>query len=292
MALRERVRGLLNRGIFANTQGFSGYFTAFGRQHVPGVWLTSMQITGAADELMLSGRSQVPELVPRYLQRLSQEKQLAGIEFQSFQMNRPKDHARYVEFTVRTGTSAAGRHHDGDTAPASARHRRAHRCHDAARTGDHLSDRAGGGVSRCRSTGPSSRWLSGTRALAAPAHHQARPDPELRAATAGVADRMRRSGLAGRAEDPVTSAAVVDPGRHPGEVHRRAGFAARHGPAGGGDPFTQPAIGGGATGKPDASADSGSGRRQRQARRQQRPLHSRPRAGPNRACTNTACASS
>lgn len=107
--LRERVRGLLTRGIFANTQGFSGYFTAFGRQHVPGVWLTSMQITGAADELMLSGRSQVPELVPRYLQRLAQEKQLAGIEFQSFQMNRPKEHNRYVEFVVRTGTSAAGK---------------------------------------------------------------------------------------------------------------------------------------------------------------------------------------
>jgi len=109
VALRERVRGLLNRGIFANTQGFSGYFAAFGRQHVPGVWLTSMQITGAADELMLSGRSQVPELVPRYLQRLSQEKQLAGIEFHSFQMNRPKEHNRYVEFVVRTGTGAAGK---------------------------------------------------------------------------------------------------------------------------------------------------------------------------------------
>ena len=107
--LRERVRGLLNRGIFANTQGFSGYFTAFGRQHVPGVWLTSMQITGAADELVLSGRSQVPELVPRYLQRLAQEKKLAGIEFQSFQMNRPKEPARYVEFMVRTGTAAAGK---------------------------------------------------------------------------------------------------------------------------------------------------------------------------------------
>jgi hypothetical protein len=105
--LRERVRGLLSRGIFANTQGFSGYFAAFGRQHVPGVWLTSMQITGAADELMLSGRSQMPELVPRYLQRLSQEKPLAGIEFQSFQLSRPKEHNRYVEFTVRTGTSPA-----------------------------------------------------------------------------------------------------------------------------------------------------------------------------------------
>lgn len=107
--LRERVRGLLSRGIFANTQGFSGYFTAFGRQHVPGVWLTSMQITGAADELLLSGRSQVPELVPRYLQRLSQEKQLVGIEFQSFQMNRPKEHNRFVEFTVKTGTGTAGK---------------------------------------------------------------------------------------------------------------------------------------------------------------------------------------
>jgi len=102
IALREKVRSLLRRGIFANTQGFSGYFLAFGRQHVPGVWLTSMEITGAADELLLSGRSQVPELVPRYLQRLSNEKQLSGIEFGSFQLNRPKQHTRYVEFTVRT----------------------------------------------------------------------------------------------------------------------------------------------------------------------------------------------
>ena len=108
IAAKEGIQQILQRGIFSNTRGFSEYFVAFARQHIAGVWLTGLDITGAAEQMTLAGRSTHPELVPRYMQKLSTEKTLAGIEFRVFQMNRPapddvKDSpARYVEFQAKT----------------------------------------------------------------------------------------------------------------------------------------------------------------------------------------------
>ncbi|MBI3547206.1 MAG: PilN domain-containing protein [Gammaproteobacteria bacterium] len=108
---KQRIQEILQRGIFSNTRGFSDYFVSFARQYVPGVWLTGFDITGAADQLTLSGRTANPELVPRYLQKLATEKTLSGIEFRVFQMNRPAGDAKeadksYVEFQAKTTVNA------------------------------------------------------------------------------------------------------------------------------------------------------------------------------------------
>jgi len=105
---KQRIQEILQRGIFSNTRGFSEYFVSFARQYTPGVWLTGFDITGAAEQMTLAGRSTNPELVPRYMQKLSAEKMLSGIEFRVFQMNRPaadakQPNSQYVEFQVRTG---------------------------------------------------------------------------------------------------------------------------------------------------------------------------------------------
>lgn len=109
---KQRMQEILQRGVFSNTHGFSDYLVSLARQHVPGVWLTGFDITGAAEQLSLSGRSTDPELVPRYMQRLSSEKTLSGLEFRVFQMSRPvpdpKDketNAQYVEFQVKTSAN-------------------------------------------------------------------------------------------------------------------------------------------------------------------------------------------
>lgn len=104
---RQQIQDILRRGIFSNTHGFSGYFVSFARQHLPGVWLTGFDITGAAEQMSLAGRTTNPELVPRYMQRLSNEKTLSGIEFHVFQMNRQESDAKepgmlYVEFQAKT----------------------------------------------------------------------------------------------------------------------------------------------------------------------------------------------
>ncbi len=108
---KQRLHQILRSAQF-NTQGFSDYFIAFARQHIPGVWITGLDITGAADQLTLSGRSTNPELVPRYLQKLSTEKRLSGIEFQTFQMSRGGADAKggatsYVDFMAKTADPAA-----------------------------------------------------------------------------------------------------------------------------------------------------------------------------------------
>jgi Tfp pilus assembly protein PilN len=110
---KQRIQEILQRGIFSNTHGFSEYLVSFSRQHTPGVWLTGFDITGAAEQMTLAGRSTSPELVPRYMQKLSAEKTLSGIEFRVFQMNRPpfdakEPNAMYVEFQVKTSSGNPG----------------------------------------------------------------------------------------------------------------------------------------------------------------------------------------
>lgn len=111
VAEKQRLQQVLQSAQF-NTQGFSDYFIAFARQYTPGVWITGIEITGAADQLTLSGRSTNPELVPRYLQKLSSEKRLSGIEFQTFQMSRGGADAKggatsYIDFMAKTADLGA-----------------------------------------------------------------------------------------------------------------------------------------------------------------------------------------
>ncbi|BAV32714.1 hypothetical protein SCL_0392 [Sulfuricaulis limicola] len=107
---KQQLQEILQRGVFSNTSGFSDYFASFARQLVPGVWLTGFDITGAGEEMSLAGRTTNPELVPRYMQKLSSEKSLSGIEFRTFQMSRPEPDAKnpetvFVEFQAKTAAN-------------------------------------------------------------------------------------------------------------------------------------------------------------------------------------------
>jgi outer membrane murein-binding lipoprotein Lpp len=117
------VQEALKDRVLANTRGYSEYFVALARQHVAGVWLTGFDIAGAGERMRLQGRTVEPAAVLRYVQRLSAEQPLAGVEFQVFQMSRPekdkdsKQPAPYVEFLIRT----AARSGEAATAPSLSR---------------------------------------------------------------------------------------------------------------------------------------------------------------------------
>lgn len=103
----ERVGQLLAGQALAGSTGYSKYFVAFARQHVSGVWLTGFSVADAGEDVTLNGRTANPELVPRFLQRLSQEEALNGVRFHVFQLQRPKkadkgESRGYVEFVVKT----------------------------------------------------------------------------------------------------------------------------------------------------------------------------------------------
>ena len=90
-------------------QGYSEYFMGLGRQHLPGLWLTTIAIADNGNDLVLQGRTPAPDSVPRYLQRLANEPAFAGKQFDAFEIARPVETTKtgevaapYVEFTIRT----------------------------------------------------------------------------------------------------------------------------------------------------------------------------------------------
>ena len=85
-ALRE-VSGVLQGGGLGNTRGYAEYFRALARQHVDGLWLTGLTISGAGSEIGVRGRALDPQAVPGYLTRLTREPVMQGKAFGSLQMS-------------------------------------------------------------------------------------------------------------------------------------------------------------------------------------------------------------
>ncbi len=110
--------GLLNTlrsGAIGNTQGYSEYMRAFARQSVSGLWLTGFDINGDGSQMVLQGAATGPQLLPAYIQRLSQESVMRGKAFATLRMNQPKSvtdksaPARsYVEFSLQSTSPEGG----------------------------------------------------------------------------------------------------------------------------------------------------------------------------------------
>lgn len=117
---RRAVLASLGTGQLGNTEGFSAYLAAFGKQAMPGLWLTAVSIGEAGDELQLRGRVLRPELVPAYLKALNDEPVMRGrrvVEMQLAAKSSPtpkpgaqpeppkraavQEPARYIEFSLQ-----------------------------------------------------------------------------------------------------------------------------------------------------------------------------------------------
>lgn len=75
---RRSTLNALGTGELGNTAGFSEFFAAFGRQALPGVWLTAVTIGTAGSELAIQGRALRAELVPALLRALKNEPVMRG----------------------------------------------------------------------------------------------------------------------------------------------------------------------------------------------------------------------
>ena len=88
---QQQLQSLLNDDLFNSGQGYSRYLIALARQHIAGLWLTSIILNGAGHDIALQGQTTRADLLPRYLQNLSHETQLQGLELQIFHLNRNMD---------------------------------------------------------------------------------------------------------------------------------------------------------------------------------------------------------
>jgi len=108
---RRHIVGLLGTGELGNSEGFSEYFRALARQTMNGLWITSFHVSGAEDDVAISGRALRPELVPVFLYRLKTETVLAGKSFNAMEMRlpaaetaadgKPQPGYRFIEFSLR-----------------------------------------------------------------------------------------------------------------------------------------------------------------------------------------------
>lgn len=105
IAAREPILRALQQGVLGNRTGYSSYFIAFAREHVPGLWLTGFRINGT-DQLSLQGRARNRDLVPLYIDRLAKEQSLNGMQLHAFVLKQPQTKGKvvpgYLEFQVST----------------------------------------------------------------------------------------------------------------------------------------------------------------------------------------------
>ena len=101
VAERAKALEVLKSGAAGTTIGFAPRLEALARRHVDGLWVDSMQLSGAHGAMTLAGGSYNPDIIPVYLRSLAQDKVLAGTRFDDFVIERPVP----AEVTAQDGES-------------------------------------------------------------------------------------------------------------------------------------------------------------------------------------------
>jgi hypothetical protein len=82
-AAGEESLAYIRSGALGSSQGFSEPMRALSRQSSDGLWITGFSIGAGGADVVLRGRMISPELLPRYLARLGQDKAFEGRRFDS-----------------------------------------------------------------------------------------------------------------------------------------------------------------------------------------------------------------
>ncbi len=91
LAALQQTMARLQNDEFGNRKGYSAYLRAFSRQIVDGLWLTGFSIESGGNAIALQGRALQPELVPAYINRLSQEAVIQGKSFATLEIQQPAE---------------------------------------------------------------------------------------------------------------------------------------------------------------------------------------------------------
>lgn len=99
---KQRVARMISSGQFGNREGFVQLLEGLARQHINGLWLTRVALANGGKQLTLSGKANSSELVPLYIQRLSNESVFSGVSFNVLDIRRSDDEPGIVEFNLAT----------------------------------------------------------------------------------------------------------------------------------------------------------------------------------------------
>jgi hypothetical protein len=74
----QEVFNWLQSGQAGNREGYAKPLGALARQHLDGVWLTGIDISGASNEFIIKGRALRADLIPGYIKMLRNEEAFRG----------------------------------------------------------------------------------------------------------------------------------------------------------------------------------------------------------------------
>lgn len=105
---RRAALGALAAGAAGSPQGFAPRLAALAAEHVDGLWLRRIVLTGDSRGVVLEGRATEAALVPRYLADLARQPALHGLSFDELRI-------RDAKLADRAGAPAAARAPERDS---------------------------------------------------------------------------------------------------------------------------------------------------------------------------------
>jgi hypothetical protein len=100
LAAERYIASLLGKDKLDKALGFSEYLEIFSRRVVQGMWISKFSIFDGGEHMLIKGGALSAELVPLFLQGLSEEPSLAGLEFTVLQMAREESNRAWIEFIL------------------------------------------------------------------------------------------------------------------------------------------------------------------------------------------------
>ena len=88
---RQAVLSLVQGASVDETQGFSRHLRALARQDIEGIWLTHIVLSATGDKTRLEGHALRAELIPPYVQGLTEDPPFATQRFNRFRIDTPLD---------------------------------------------------------------------------------------------------------------------------------------------------------------------------------------------------------
>lgn len=99
---KQQLLKIMSQRSFGNTQGFTGQLTGLAQQRIEGLWLTSLTIRAGGTFMDMQGHSLRPELLPQYIQQLSNETIFVGTEFESLEIQRDSEKPGWMSFNLKS----------------------------------------------------------------------------------------------------------------------------------------------------------------------------------------------
>lgn len=97
------ILSVLSSDLQQQSEGFSSYLEGFSRQIVRGMWLTGFKVINNGSSMLISGGALSPDLLPQFIQQLSNEPVLVGTQFNSLQILREEPQHTWIDFKLYAG---------------------------------------------------------------------------------------------------------------------------------------------------------------------------------------------